>query len=77
MQAADEIATQPEIQTSIPAPAPGNQESPGTGTENRFSALPSLISSCWLFPFSRIGALPFTEKPAEWYELVWHKWFPG
>ncbi|MGZ4872687.1 MAG: hypothetical protein ACXVK3_12530, partial [Candidatus Angelobacter sp.] len=68
-----EVATQPEFQV-IPAPVsdPGPSWNLALKIAFRF-AFSYFVLYCFPFP---LGGIPYTGKPAEWYELAWHKVVP-
>jgi hypothetical protein len=74
MQPQMELATPPDSPTVLFAPAakPGVQWNAGLKIAFRFVFS---YFGLYCFPFP-IGVLPYTEKPAEWYELLWHKVVP-
>lgn len=74
MQPQMELATQAEVPTQLPVMA---AETPACWTQGlkiafRF-AFSYFVLYCFPFP---LGVLPYTGKPAEWYELGWHKVVP-
>ncbi|MGZ4888911.1 MAG: hypothetical protein ACXWBH_07005 [Candidatus Angelobacter sp.] len=73
MQPQMEVATQPEFQV-IPAPVsdPGPSWNLALKIAFRF-AFSYFVLYCFPFP---LGGIPYTGKPAEWYELAWHKVVP-
>lgn len=74
MQPQMELATPPESPAilSTPAERPSAQWSAALRVAFRFAFS---YFGLYCFPFP-IGVLPYTEKPAEWYELGWHKVVP-
>jgi len=74
MQTQAELARDPEFQAGISTPAvePPAHWNAGLRFGFRF-AFSYFVLYCFPFP---LGALPYTGKPAEWYELGWHKVVP-
>ncbi|HET8887619.1 MAG TPA: hypothetical protein VFQ41_01850 [Candidatus Angelobacter sp.] len=73
---------QPQVQLAPPAEASAQTMSPDTEGRTRWNAalkiafrfaFSYLVLYCFPFP---LGGLPYTGKPAEWYELGWHKVVP-
>jgi hypothetical protein len=74
MQTQMEITSQPEFQVALSAPAAEKPAHWNAALQFGFRfAFCYFVLYCFPFP---VGALPYTEKPAEWYELGWHKAVP-
>lgn len=69
-----ELTTLPESPTVLSAPAMQANVQWNSVMKIAFRFAFSYFG-LYCFPFP-IGVLPYTEKPAEWYELLWHKLVP-
>ena len=67
-----EVAVQPEFQVIPPVSGPASSWNAALKIGFRFSFC---YFTLYCFPFP-LGALPYTDKSAEWYELGWHKIVP-
>ncbi|HEY2497964.1 MAG TPA: hypothetical protein VGK24_12915 [Candidatus Angelobacter sp.] len=74
MQTQVEVANQPELHSMTAATIPQSQPRWSLGLRLGFRfAFVYFLLYCFPFP---LGSLPYTDKPAEWYELGWHKVVP-
>ncbi|HEY1936864.1 MAG TPA: hypothetical protein VGJ33_02905 [Candidatus Angelobacter sp.] len=74
MQTQVEVANQPELNSMAAATIPQSQPRWSLGLRLGFRfAFVYFLLYCFPFP---LGFLPYTDKPAEWYELGWHKVVP-
>lgn len=74
MQAQMELATQADVPTQTHETIAASQARWSLGLKIAFRfAFSYFVLYCFPFPF---GAFPWTEKPAQWYEALWHKVVP-